>query len=1084
MALTVHRHLALEPFSCGIVFLDGVNVGFWGGPAREWNLLKIYRPEGDHLFLNFTAGTTFVPAVSPEEDHPRGLYDPGEHAEYLRKGRFLVESLNQTGTTALAPSVDDLRLGIDALRELERRAKFPFVATNLVSRPGGQPLFKTYVEVGDAGLPVLILGLAAPPRPGMELPGVEVRPPAEALRAVFRAIPDRPRLVVVLSSLPRSEWDGLWDEFPQVNFALGDDQAKKPRLPFVWQAGPHQFLADPSVEAMALIDLQVRQPVTGFFSPHGAASLKGGGREGFRLDLEAAEAELKDQPEPARRSELEVKIREWKRLLSIPIERQPHLSVCWSAVPRVSADYAAPANPLTELATRYFEEAGEQAHGKPAQLDRPAAGDEEPPAYRWVQRAEVHSGLGQFARAIACYTRALERGPEQKMWIGRALAYLDSGDTARAIDDAIRAIDTNPHGLDMMRAEKTNGTYQTLPDLIRAFDANPRIYATTTAPLGRLADLFTARIEREPDDWRSYYCRGALRVARREWPQALEDYSRAIRLRPDEARFYLLRGEVNGDLGRWEQAVADHTEATRLRPTDGDAWRALARGLEKLERWEEIVVALTKAIELQPKDEQLRLERARAYLRAKRWKEAVADLSSYLASRGEDWEVLIERGDCHFDLREFQRAIDDYSKAEEIAEQESGFGKRSPYLWYNRGMAHAELGQWRAAEKDFSRYLASRGENWKVLIERGDCHLNLGEFQRAIDDYSRAEEIAEQESGFGKRSPYLWYNRGTAHAELGQWRAAEKDFDKASERLPEDPLRAYDLAMVRLASSRDERAYRQTCQELLKRFGKGEYIDWFYLVLRACSLFPDPTVNPADRVKLAEQALSGDVDSLKHIELLVTTLYRAGRYEDADRRLSEVDESHLRRKGSIRIRLFRAMTRKRLGQTDSAREWLARAIWRIERDEARRKQGSGHLDWYDREALHWLRREAEQLILSDPRGQSTVLAAAQEKDLIAIKELGGRFEVDEQRPARPVVSISFNPDLGDEGIGDEDLACVRGFTDLRTLDLRWTRVTDAGLAHLKELKQLRDLDLSRTAVSSQGIAKLKEALPKTRVVRD
>jgi len=54
---------------------------------------------------------------------------------------------------------------------------------------------------------------------------------------------------------------------------------------------------------------------------------------------------------------------------------------------------------------------------------------------------------------------------------------------------------------------------------------------------------------------------------------------------------------------------------------------------------------------------------------------------------------------------------------------------------------------------------------------------------------------------------------------------------------------------------------------------------------------------------------------------------------------------------------------------------------------------------------------------------------------------------------------------------------LTGLAALETLDLRGTKVTDAGLAHLAGLTALKELNLSRTQVTDAGVAKLQKALP-------
>ena len=49
----------------------------------------------------------------------------------------------------------------------------------------------------------------------------------------------------------------------------------------------------------------------------------------------------------------------------------------------------------------------------------------------------------------------------------------------------------------------------------------------------------------------------------------------------------------------------------------------------------------------------------------------------------------------------------------------------------------------------------------------------------------------------------------------------------------------------------------------------------------------------------------------------------------------------------------------------------------------------------------------------------------------------------------------------------------KGLTQLQSLDLAGTQVTDAGLEHLKGLTQLQSLDLGQTQVTDAGLEHLK-----------
>ena len=107
----------------------------------------------------------------------------------------------------------------------------------------------------------------------------------------------------------------------------------------------------------------------------------------------------------------------------------------------------------------------------------------------------------------------------------------------------------------------------------------------------------------------------------------------------------------------------------------------------------------------------------------------------------------------------------------------------------------------------------------------------------------------------------------------------------------------------------------------------------------------------------------------------------------------------------------------------------------------------------------------------------------------AVKKLGGKLTLDESKPDKPVVGVSF----AYRPISNDDLAALeicrprsarpardahrrRGggalkrLTSLKVLNLSGTKFGDKGLEQLKGLTALEDLDLTATAVTDAGLA--------------
>lgn len=105
----------------------------------------------------------------------------------------------------------------------------------------------------------------------------------------------------------------------------------------------------------------------------------------------------------------------------------------------------------------------------------------------------------------------------------------------------------------------------------------------------------------------------------------------------------------------------------------------------------------------------------------------------------------------------------------------------------------------------------------------------------------------------------------------------------------------------------------------------------------------------------------------------------------------------------------------------------------------------------------------------------SVFNPEQRAALNALYEHGGILvQRDEQRPGQPIAMIDF---VGHPEFQDEWLALLTPFSELKSINLAGTALSDAGLARLAACKQLRTLNVRGTRVSSEGIAALRKALP-------
>ena len=117
---------------------------------------------------------------------------------------------------------------------------------------------------------------------------------------------------------------------------------------------------------------------------------------------------------------------------------------------------------------------------------------------------------------------------------------------------------------------------------------------------------------------------------------------------------------------------------------------------------------------------------------------------------------------------------------------------------------------------------------------------------------------------------------------------------------------------------------------------------------------------------------AADPKRFDRLTALGAVLYRAGRLEDAARRLTEAEAAFRNAKAPATTIaytwLFLAMTRERLGQTEQAKQWLAKAVREIEQPPAERAEDPKARPWNRKLTLRLLRGEAEALIdRADPK---------------------------------------------------------------------------------------------------------------------
>lgn len=152
--------------------------------------------------------------------------------EALLKVDVLLKAYGEMGYSAVNIGEKDLIMGLGFLDEVAKRAKFPFVSTNLIDRKTRKTVFRPFITEEIAGIKVGIIGLMSQwvneVLKGKE-PYLEVLNPFGAVRPSVTELRKSCDLVIVLSQLGERGDRELALKVPGIDIIVGGGWGKRIR---------------------------------------------------------------------------------------------------------------------------------------------------------------------------------------------------------------------------------------------------------------------------------------------------------------------------------------------------------------------------------------------------------------------------------------------------------------------------------------------------------------------------------------------------------------------------------------------------------------------------------------------------------------------------------------------------------------------------------------------------------------------------------------------------------------------------------------------------------------------------------------
>lgn len=285
--------------------------------------------------------------------------------------------------------------------------------------------------------------------------------------------------------------------------------------------------------------------------------------------------------------------------------------------------------------------------------------------------------------------------------------------------------------------------------------------------------------------------RGALRLRRQRFDDAVNVLIEATGLRPDEVSAYIVLGQAYRQQKRVEAAIDQFSRGIALKPDLALLYRSRAltrldRGQPSPEARDQSIQDLTEAIRLDsPVDKEFahdRARRARLLLQGGRAREALTDCEDALRAFPSDADALLVRVKSLLELKQFDEVI---SACDEALSRSNPSGE----LYELRGLARASRMDYTGAIQDYTQSLTLDPNRSTPLIQRGWAYLVSDASNLAFNDFDEAIRIAPDE-------PDPYSGRGLARVIHGQAREAVDDAEASLSRGSNDPRTHYNAARI------------------------------------------------------------------------------------------------------------------------------------------------------------------------------------------------------------------------------------------------------------------------------------------------
>ena len=375
--------------------------------------------------------------------------------------------------------------------------------------------------------------------------------------------------------------------------------------------------------------------------------------------------------------------------------------------------------------------------------------------------------------------------------------------------------------------------------------------------------------DRVSTDAQALFERGFQSFETGDHREAVECFTRSIRLRPDVAAAYRYRALAYLELGRRTDALNDLDQAVRRKPDDPMVLVDRCRVLFRQKAYDPAIADCERALNLDPGLAPVYGLRGECHAARGDTELALADFAHAIAQDPDQAAgYLLARADLHLDCDDADACLADCTAAIDIDPENA-------VAFQTRGVAHRENGDNEDAEADLSEAIRLDPELTLARLARATVRLGDERYAEAAADCDAAITAVPE---LGK----AYELRGICRRQLGELDGALADHTEAVRLTPHSPLGFNLRAGVHYARGDYQRAIQDHLEALKrdpKSAGTFNQLGWIWATA------PDPDVRNGKQAKeCATRACElSEWQEAGYLDTLAAACAECGEFDDAVR---------------------------------------------------------------------------------------------------------------------------------------------------------------------------------------------------------